>query len=289
MSQRIQWFPGHMAKTKRLISENLKLCDVVVEILDARIPVSSKNPMIDGLMGEKPRLVLLNKSDIADRAVNEKWMEYYKEAGIDAMLFSSVTPQGNKEALNRIRLILKDKLERQRARGIVNRPVKIMVAGIPNVGKSAFINCISGRKAMKVENRPGVTRDKQWIKLAGGFELLDTPGILWPKFEDERVGQRLAFCGSIKDEITDTVFLAVELTDFLRKSYPDALSARYGIPSEELTSPEKYEAFERIGRKRGFLIGGGDIDEERTAKMILDEFRAAKIGRISIEKPSDFI
>ena len=288
MSQ-IQWFPGHMAKTKRLIAENLKLCDIVVEILDARIPASSKNPMIDELLRDKPRLVLLNKSDIADRDINEQWMAHYKSAGVHAMLFCAVNSRGNKEVLNRIRLILKDKLERQRARGIVNRPVKIMVAGIPNVGKSAFINCISGRKAMKVENRPGVTRDKQWIRLSGGFELLDTPGILWPKFEDERVGRHLAFCGSIKDEITDMTGLAVELTDFLIKNYPDELSARYAIPAQELCGAEKYDAFAMIGKKRGFLLGGGDTDEERTAKMLLDEFRGAKIGKISLEKPGEVL
>ncbi|MBQ3380079.1 MAG: ribosome biogenesis GTPase YlqF [Clostridia bacterium] len=288
MSQ-IQWFPGHMAKTRRLIAENLKLCDIVVEIRDARIPISSKNPMIDELLKDKPRLVLLNKSDISDKRINEQWIEHYKDLGVHAMLFSAITPQGNKETLARIRLILKDKLERQRARGIVNRPIKIMVAGIPNVGKSAFINCISGRKAMKVENRPGVTRDKQWIRLSGGFELLDTPGILWPKFEDEKVGQRLAFCGSIKDEITDTVYLAAELADFLRKNYISELSQRYGIPRDELAGAEKYEAFSQIGKKRGFLSGGGEIDEERTAKMILDEFRSAKIGKISLEKPGDYI
>lgn len=283
----IQWFPGHMAKTRRLISENLKLCDIVVEILDARIPKSSKNPIIDELLGGKPRLVLLNKSDIADKEICAEWLSFYKETGVQAMLFSSVTPSGNKEVLNRIRVILKDKLERQKARGIVNRPIKIMVAGVPNVGKSAFINCISGRKAMKVENRPGVTRDKQWIKLSGGFELLDTPGILWPKFEDKAVGERLAFCGAIKDEITDTVYLAAELSGYLKDNYLEALSARYSLNPQEIADLKKHEVFELIGRKRGFLIGGGEIDEERTAKMLLDEFRAAKIGRISLERPSD--
>jgi len=281
----IQWFPGHMAKTRRLISENLKLCDIVVEILDARIPRSSKNPIIDELLGQKPRLSLLNKCDIADKEVTEDWLRYFKENNIHAMMFSSLSPSGNKEVLNRIRLILKDKLDRQKARGIVNRPIKIMVAGVPNVGKSAFINCISGRKTMKVENRPGVTRDKQWIKLSGGFELLDTPGILWPKFEDQTVGERLAFCGAIKDEIMDTVYLAVELTGFLTENYIDDLCGRYNLDKDEVSSLEKFEVFELIGKKRGFLLGGGNINEERTAKMLLDEFRAAKIGRISLERP----
>ena len=279
----LQWFPGHMTKTRRMIEENIKLIDIVIEIVDARIPLSSRNPQIDEMIKNKPRLLLLNKSDIADGDKNTEWEKYFSGKGIPTMLISSTSGKGFKPVFEKCREILKEKIEADKARGIVNRSIKLMIVGVPNVGKSSFINKLSGKKSAKTGDRPGVTTGKQWIRLENGFELLDTPGILWPKFEDERVGLFLAFTGAIKDEIIDVEELACHLLEFLKVSYPNALAERYKMTDfEELKG---YELLELLGRKRGMVISGGEIDTLRAASVLLDEFRGAKLGNITLEVP----
>ena len=282
----IQWFPGHMTKTKRMMQENQKLIDIVVELVDARIPLSSRNPSIDEIFPSKPRLLLMNKSDIADEKLNEEWKKYFESKGIMTRSISSTTGKPLNDIFSSCKEILKDKLEHDKARGLVNRPIKIMVVGIPNVGKSSFINKLSGRKSAVTGDRPGVTKGKQWIRLQNGFELLDTPGILWPKFEDVLVGEKLAFTGAIKDEIMDLEEIAMKLLKLLSKNYPETLAQRYKMTETE--GLEAYELLELLGRKRGFVISGGEIDTERAAKILLDEFRGAKLGKITLEKPEDF-
>lgn len=279
----LQWFPGHMTKTRRMIEENLKLIDIVVELVDARIPLSSRNPQIDEIVGNKPRLILLNKSDIADADLNRAWEQYFLRCGIPAMLVSSTSGKNFNNVLDKCREILKDKIESDRARGIVNRSVKMMVVGVPNVGKSSFINKLSGKKSAKTGDRPGVTTGKQWIRLANGFELLDTPGILWPKFEDEQVGLKLAYTGAIRDEVVDTEELACYFLEYLRDNYPQALTDRYKM--SDMNGLKGYELLELLGRKRGFVISGGEIDTLRAASILLDEFRGAKLGKITLEAP----
>ena len=279
----IQWFPGHMTKTKRMMQENQKLIDIVVELVDARIPLSSRNPSIDEIFPSKPRLLLMNKSDIADEKLNEEWKKYFESKGIMTRSISSTTGKPLNDIFSSCKEILKDKLEHDKARGLVNRPIKIMVVGIPNVGKSSFINKLSGRKSAVTGDRPGVTKGKQWIRLQNGFELLDTPGILWPKFEDVLVGEKLAFTGAIKDEIMDLEEIAMKLLKLLSKNYPETLAQRYKMTETE--GLEAYELLELLGRKRGFVISGGEIDTERAAKILLDEFRGAKLGKITLEKP----
>jgi len=282
----IQWFPGHMTKTKRMMQENQKLIDIVVELVDARIPLSSRNPSIDEIFPSKPRLLLMNKADIADEKLNEEWKKYFESKGIMTRSISSTTGKPLNDIFSSCKEILKDKLEHDKARGLVNRPIKIMVVGIPNVGKSSFINKLSGRKSAVTGDRPGVTKGKQWIRLQNGFELLDTPGILWPKFEDVLVGEKLAFTGAIKDEIMDLEEIAMKLLKLLSKNYPETLAQRYKMTETE--GLEAYELLELLGRKRGFVISGGEIDTERAAKILLDEFRGAKLGKITLEKPEDF-
>lgn len=282
----IQWFPGHMTKTKRMMQENQKLIDIVVELVDARIPMSSRNPSIDEIFPSKPRLLLMNKSDIADEKLNEEWKKYFENKGIMTRSISSTTGKSLNDIFASCKEILKDKLEHDKARGLVNRPIKIMVVGIPNVGKSSFINKLSGRKSAVTGDRPGVTKGKQWIRLQNGFELLDTPGILWPKFEDVSVGEKLAFTGAIKDEIMDLEEIAMKLLKLLSENYPETLAARYKMT--ETDGLEAYELLELLGRKRGFVVSGGEIDTERAAKILLDEFRGAKLGKITLEKPEDF-
>ncbi len=279
----INWFPGHMTKTKRMMQENQKLIDVVVELVDARIPQSSRNPSIDEMFPSKPRLLVLNKCDIADERLTERWESFYRQRGVSVKAVSSTSGKSLGGVFDACRALLKDKTEHDRARGLVNRSVKIMVVGIPNVGKSSFINKLSGKKNAITGDRPGVTRGKQWIRLQNGFELLDTPGILWPKFEDPKVGEMLAFTGAIKDEVLDMEEIAVKLLAFLRDNYPSSLEMRYKMTDFETL--EGYELLELLGKKRGFVISGGEIDTERAAKILLDEFRSAKLGRITLEKP----
>lgn len=282
----IQWFPGHMMKTQRMMQENIRLIDIVLELVDARLPLSSRNPKIDEIVGDKPRLILLNKADIADSSVTSEWENYFSKKGIPTLTISST---GNKKLnfiFSKCREILSDKIEKQKERGIANASIKIIVVGVPNVGKSSLINKLSGRKSAITGDKPGVTRGKQWIRLDSGIELLDTPGILWPKFEDDMVGKKLAFTGAIKDEIMDIEELACELLSFLREKYPENLCARYKMQDIDNLTP--YEMLTLLGKKRGFVVSGGEIDTERAANILLDEFRGAKLGNISLERPSDF-
>lgn len=275
-----------MMKTQRMMQDNIKLIDIVIEIVDARLPLSSRNPKIDEIVGDKPRLLLLNKADIADAAITAQWERYFSDNGVPVLVISST---GNKK-LNFIfakcREILADKIARQRERGITNRAIKVIVVGVPNVGKSSLINKLSGRKSAITGDRPGVTKGKQWIRLENGIELLDTPGILWPKFEDDSVGKKLAFTGAIKDEIMDIEELACELLVFLRSHYPESLAERYRMT--DIDGLEPYEMLTLLGKNRGFVVSGGEIDTERAAKILLDEFRGAKLGNISLEKPDEF-
>lgn len=281
----IQWFPGHMAKTRRMISENLKLVDLVVELLDARAPLSTQNPDIEELCGAKPRLLILNKADLADSRANEAWQKYFAAQGKTALLFDSAHSKQTKLVTETVRRLLAGQIQRQEQRGMKNRPLKLMIVGIPNVGKSSFINRLAGRAAAVSGDRPGVTRGKQWIRLSGGFELLDTPGVLWPKFEDEEVGLRLAFTGAIKDDILDTETLAAKLLERLLLLAPDEVAARYKLA--ELDFENGFDALTAIARRRGFIISGGELDLLRAAQIVLDEFRSTKIGRISLELPEE--
>ena len=283
----IQWFPGHMAKPRRLISENLKEVDIIIEILDARIPYSSKNPEIARLIGDKPSLTILNKASLADKSVTQKWIEYYKNQGKHAISVDCITGEGLSLISGAVKKILADKIERYESKGM-NKKLRAMFVGIPNVGKSSLINKICGSKKAKVENRPGVTLNKQWIPTNIGFDLMDMPGVLWPKFEEKAVGENLAITGAIKDAILDTEYIAVVLCSRLKELAPELFMARYKIKPEELYSCEMdYEIFELVGKKRGFLISGGEINYERTAATLLEEFRSAKIGAISLEIPKE--
>ena len=282
----IQWYPGHMTKTRRMMEENQKLIDIVVELLDARIPLSSRNPAIDEIFPNKPRLVVLNKSDIADDKTTREWERYFASKGLGVKSISSTSGKSLNDIFASCKEVLKDKIEHDKSRGLVNRPIKMMIVGIPNVGKSSFINKLSGKKSAITGDRPGVTKGKQWIRLPNSFELLDTPGILWPKFEDESVGEKLAFTGAIKDEIMDIEWIAIRLLEVLSKKYPESLNARYKMTDFE--DMQGYEMLELLGRKRGFVVSGGEIDTERAAKILLDEFRGAKLGKISLETPADF-
>ncbi len=281
----IQWFPGHMAKTRRLIGENLKLVDLVVELLDARAPLSSQNPEIESICGEKPRLLILNKADLADPAENERWISYFKAQGKTALLFDSVHSKGVKQITDTVRRLLAEQIARQQERGMKNRPLKLMIVGIPNVGKSSFINRLAGRTAAISGDRPGVTKGKQWIRLSGGLELLDTPGVLWPKFEDETVGLHLAFSGAIKDEIMDTETLGAKLAETLCQRAPRLFAARYKLSDTNFENG--FCALEAVAKKRGFIISGGEYDLLRAAQILLDEFRSAKIGNITLESPEE--
>ncbi|WP_094546603.1 ribosome biogenesis GTPase YlqF [Petroclostridium xylanilyticum] len=279
----IQWYPGHMAKTRRMIQENLKLVDMVIELVDSRLPLSSRNPDIDNILGSKPRLLIMNKCDLADPAVNAAWVQWFHDNGINILLVDSITGKGFNDIHNVSRQILKEKIEKEKSKGIVNRAIKLMVVGIPNVGKSSFINKFAGKASAKTGDRPGVTRGKQWIRLKNGYELLDTPGILWPKFEDPEVGKKLAYTGAIKDEIIDIEELTCSLLEFLRDYYPEKLKARYKL--DNIAELKGFELLQNIGKNRGCIVAGGDVDTFRTAGIILDEFRGAKIGNISLEKP----
>ena len=278
-----QWYPGHMTKDKRMMQENIKLIDIVVELVDARIPYSSKNPDIDELARNKSRLIILNKVDLADPEATAKWEQYYKEKGFFVAKVNSQKGSGVKEVKRLIEEACKEKRERDRKRGILNRPVRAMVAGIPNVGKSTFINSFAGKACAKTGNKPGVTKGKQWIKINKNVELLDTPGILWPKFEDQSVGLRLAWIGSIKEEILNTTDMAFELVNYLKKSYPGVVSERYGV--EE--TGDSVKVLEEIARVRGCLLKGNQTDIEKAGTIILDDFRSLRLGRISLEIPEN--
>ncbi len=284
-SQIIQWFPGHMAKTRRMISENLKNCDIVIELLDARIPASSKNPEIAALTEGKPVLTLLNKSTLASPDVTKKWVAHYAARGAGAIPIDCVKNENMQAVGTAVREILRDKIKRFEEKGMSGRRLRAMIVGIPNVGKSTFVNRLSKSKKAKVEDRPGVTLNKQWITTDMGFDLLDMPGILWPKFEDRVTGENLALTGAIKDAILDTEELACILCSRLAATAPREFSARYKLTDADIDGKEGYEILETVGRKRGFLISGGEIDTERCSLMLLDEFRGCKIGRISLEVP----
>lgn len=278
----LQWFPGHMAKTRRLMTESLKIIDVAAELLDARLPLSSRNPEIDRILGGKPRVILLNKADMADPAATKQWVAYFRAKGYETVEVSCATGQGVNRLSALARNALAEKIQRDKARGI-NRSVKIMVCGIPNVGKSSFINCAAGRAAARTGDRPGVTRGKQWLRLPSGVELLDMPGILWPKFDNEEVALRLAYTGAIRDEIIDVEELACSLLGFLRENYPEQLTQRYKL--EETAGLEDYQVLEMLAKKRGFLVSKGEFDTFRAANILLDEFRGGKLGRITLELP----
>ena len=280
----IQWFPGHMAKTRRMITANLKMVDAVVEITDARIPQSSRNPDLNKLISGKPRVVLLNKCDEADDKITEKWLNYYKSQGIYAMAADCRSGKGLKNFVPMIKEVLKDLLERRKAKGIIGAPLHLMIVGIPNVGKSSFINRMAKSKKTKVEDRPGVTREKQWVKIDEEIELLDMPGVLWPKFEDKLVGEKLAFTGAVKDDILDIELLASRLLSFLcENSYKENVVSRYNIEISD--EDDGYEILQKVGRKRGMLISGGEVNTERAAIAVLDEFRSGKLGKITLEEP----
>ena len=284
-SQRnIQWFPGHMAKTRRMITENLKNVDAVIELLDARIPYSSRNPEISKLTANKPKIILLNKSSLADPAMTAKWIERYSDDNTVCIETDCITGMGLNKIAPALKNLCREKLERYEDKGMSGRMLKAMVLGIPNVGKSSLINKICGNKKAKVENRPGVTLDKQWVPTNIGILLLDMPGILWPKFEDITVGENLAITGAIKDDILDVETIACALCARLRTIYPSLLESRYKLETSQYSELDDYDLLSLVGRKRGFLISGGDIDTERTSNMLIDEYRACKIGRITLDK-----
>ncbi len=285
----IQWFPGHMAKTRRLMKANLPLVDVVVEITDARVPASSRNPEMKNLVGGKPRVVVLNKCDMADEALTAEWIEYYRSKGIRAIAMDCRSGKGLNKLVPTVKEVMKKELEKRAAKGMEGKPIRIMVVGIPNVGKSSFINRVAGGKRTKVEDRPGVTRGKQWVTLEKGIDLLDMPGVLWPKFDDKTVGEHLAFTGAIKDDILDTELLAMRLADLLNREWHSLLCERYKLTDEETADIEPYDLLSLIGAKRGMKVSGGDVNTERAAAMLLDEFRGGKIGRITLEMPNELV
>ena len=288
----IQWYPGHMTKTRRMIAEQLKNVDAVCEILDARIPISSRNPDVDELTAGKPRLVVLNRVDQADRSSTDRWAAYFRNKGCAVLESDAKSGQGTARFAGAVRELLAEKIRAYEEKG-QNRVLRVMILGIPNVGKSTFINKIAGRKTAKTEDRPGVTRSKQWVPIDRNLELLDTPGILWPKFEDQSVGLNLAYTGAVKDDILDTETLGCHLMAYLGDHYPEALSAAYKLPdipereAEENDIAWGYRLLEAAGRKRGFLISGGEVDTERMAKILLDEFRGGKLGRFTLELPEE--
>lgn len=279
----IQWYPGHMTKTRRMMESDLRLVDAVCEIVDARIPVSSRNPDLDSICGDKPRMIILNRIDMADPARTKQWAAWFKARGMAVIQTDCKSRKGITDFAPALRRLLADKLRRYAEKGMAGKPLKVMVVGIPNVGKSTFINQVAGRKGAKAENRPGVTRGKQWVTVDQGLLLLDTPGILWPKFEDPEVGVRLAFTGAVKDDILDLESLAARLAGVLWRNYPEAMRARYKLdPAPDVSDPD---LLLEIGKRRGYLISGGEIDLERTSRVLLEEYRAAKIGRFTLELP----
>ncbi len=284
----IQWFPGHMTKTKRKIESQLKLIDAVAVLLDARVPYSSCNPDLRSIINNKPRLVVLNKCDMADPTETKKWLNHFKNNNISAIALDCKSGKGLNAFIPTVRNVLSDKLEAWKAKGMTGRTIKVMVVGIPNVGKSSFINRMSKQNRAKVEDRPGVTRGNQWFTIGKGFDLLDTPGVLWPKFDDQSVGEKLAYIGSVKDEVLDTETLAGRLLEYLKNNHADPLCARYKLNREDIQNLRDYELLELVGRKRGMLIAGGEIDTERAAATVLDEFRNATLGKITLDKAVEY-
>lgn len=283
IKQNVQWFPGHMAKTRRLVKESLSLVDGVVELVDARIPYSSRNPELDSIIEKKPRIVLLNKCDVADPAATSLWLKYFQDKGCYAIAVDCRTGKGLNKFDSVVKQALKATIERNEKKGMSGKPLRLMVVGIPNTGKSSFINRMGKNAKAKVADKAGVTRQNQWFVVGNGIELLDTPGVLWPKFDDPEVGDKLAFIGSVKDEITDKETLACRLLEVLAKTRPQAIEERYKLDS--VADQQGWEILEMIGRKRGFLIKGGEIDYERAAVIVADEFRGGKLGRITLELP----
>lgn len=282
--QTVQWFPGHMAKTRRKIKEYLPLVDAVVELIDSRIPVSSRNPELDELASGKPRIILLNKCDVADSSATSLWIKHYEALGQYAMAVDCKSGKGLQKFDELVKAALADKIQSNIDRGMPGKALRFMVVGIPNTGKSTFINKMSGRNRLKTADRPGVTRTSQWVACGNGIELLDTPGVLWPKFDDPVVGDRLAFIGSVKDEIMDTETIAVRLLDVLKGSYADRLCERYRLTPDDMEL-DSYELLCRIGEKRGMKIRGGEVDTLRAANTLLDEYRGGKLGRLTFERP----
>lgn len=283
--QTVQWFPGHMAKTRRQIKESLPLVDAVTELLDARVPLSSRNPELNELIANKPHIVLLNKCDMADEAASRRWKAWFDGRGTPALAVDCRSGRGLNAYGETVRKLLQDKIQSNIEKGMPGRALRMMVVGIPNTGKSSFINRMAGRSRAKVADRPGVTRQNQWFAIGGGIELLDTPGVLWPKFDDPEVGNRLAFIGSVKDEVVDVETLAVRLLAVLGAQYQDRLCDRYKLDEAAAAECGPYELLELIGRKRGMLVRGGEIDTERASAMLLDEYRAGRLGRITLEFP----
>ena len=281
----IQWFPGHMAKTRRMIAESLPDVDIVLELLDARIPYSSKNPEIAKLLGNKPRITILNKASLADRATSQRWKAWYEAHENTCVILDSITGEGISDLRVAVEQVLAEKIARYRERGMEGRRIKAMIVGIPNVGKSSLINRLAGGKHAKVEDRPGVTVTRQWVSTSIGLSLLDMPGVLWPKFDEERVGEHLAITGAIRDRILDVEEIAMILCTRLLEVAPTLFLERYKLTPEETEGRDGYDLLEMVGRKRGFLVSGGEVNLRRTAEMLLDEFRGAKIGRISLETP----
>lgn len=281
----IQWYPGHMTKTRRQMEQDIRLVDAVCEIVDARIPMASRNPDIDAICGSKPRLMILNRIDMADPDETKKWAAYFREQGMVVLETDCKNRKGTNQFAPKVRLLLKDQIEKYKEKGMVGRTLRVMIVGIPNVGKSTLINQVAGRKSAKAENRPGVTRGKQWVTVEKGLELLDTPGILWPKFEDPQVGMKLSYTGAIKDDVVDVETLACNLIELLGKKYPHVLENRYKITVPE--SFQGYELLELCGKKRGMLISGGEVDTERMSRVLLEEYRSGKLGRFTFESPDD--
>ena len=289
----INWFPGHMAKTRKQITEDLKLVDIVVELLDARIPISSQNPEIEQILKDKKKIVILNKSDLSEEKENQRWVEYFLRNGTKAVLVDSNSGKGINEVIKQIQIAMADELQRLSEKGRTGRRIRTMIVGIPNVGKSSFINRIAKKNSAEVGNKPGVTKQKQWVRINDEIELLDTPGVLWPKFESEEIALNLAFTGTIKDDILEITEIAYCLTKFLLEQYRDNLLQRYSLNEDvvnEILSQEQdenqniYEVMQLIGKKRGAIISGGNVDDEKTSKIIIDDFRSGKFGRISLEK-----
>ncbi len=281
----IQWYPGHMTKTRRQMENDVKLVDLVAEVVDARIPISSRNPDIDAMVGDRPRLIIFNRADQADPAITERWVTWFRQRGWGVLETDAKGGRGVGQFSSAAKQVLKDKLEAWKAKGQIGRPIRAMVVGVPNVGKSTFINKVAKRKSAKASDRPGVTRGKQWVSVDAGLELLDTPGILWPKFEDETTGLHLAFTGAVKDEITDVEGLACALLELLRNRYPKALEVRYKLT--DVDGLQGWELLEQCARKRGMLVSGGEVNTERMANVLLDEFRGGKLGRFTLEIPED--
>lgn len=283
--QTIQWFPGHMTKTKRQIQSSLKLVDAVAEIIDARIPVSSRNPDLAKLVQNKPRVILLNKCDMANQTATKMWIDYFKKQNLVAIPVDCKSGRGLDKFAPAVNTVMSHKIARLKEKGMVNPTIRIMIVGIPNVGKSSFINKMVKKNRAKVEDRPGVTRGNQWYTIAKNLEMLDTPGVLWPKFDDKTVGEHLAFIGAVKDQILDIELLAVRLLDFIKELKPADFITRFKLENEDIENIDSYELLKMIGKKRGMLVSGGEIDTERAAIMLLDEFRSAKLGRITVEMP----